>query len=146
MTFVNILNYDEMTWLTEKKNTHSCKDPIQEIVEGARECSWCDEYHDWNVPNDVSCPNVHSRARKAPRTVSHASHPPSGNSSSWLATEGDCVAWSLSETWETMLSGLMVGKLGTESWSHFSMSMEGMFEMGAPSMLTKEGRIWGVRN
>ena len=65
--------------LTEKKKIHSCSDPIHAIVDGGKSRSWCPAYHVWNVPKAFNCPNVQNNARKAPSTVSHASHPPSGH-------------------------------------------------------------------
>lgn len=57
-------------------------DPIHDMVDGGRWLSWLSAYHDWNVPKDVSCPKVQTRARNAPKTVSQAAQPPSGYSSS----------------------------------------------------------------
>ena len=66
--------------LTEKKNTKSCREPIQAIVEGGRCCSWWSAYHVWNVPNALSCPNEQNKAREAPKTVSHPLKSPSVSS------------------------------------------------------------------
>ena len=63
---------------TEKKNTQNCRDPIQDIVDAGRCCSWCEAYHAWYVPNALIWPKVQANAMNAPSTVKLALRPPSG--------------------------------------------------------------------
>ena len=32
---------------TEKKNNQNCKDPIQDIIDAGKCCSWCEAYQAW---------------------------------------------------------------------------------------------------
>ena len=83
---------------TEKKNTQNCKDPIQDIVDADRCCSWWEAYHAWYVPNALIWPKVQANAINAPSTVKLALRPPSGNVCGLIASVGRTFGGKLTMT------------------------------------------------